>query len=71
MTTNETIALQKVLIESLWREIVIARDRATAAKHKASAAVQEATFAEERLSILMRQLVHAGAAPDTWKDSPL
>ena len=56
MTTNQTIALQKTLIDSLWREIGVARNRATRAR-------QEATFAEERLNKLLRQMIHAGVAP--------
>ena len=66
----ETIPLQKTLIESLWREINIARNRATAARQeatfaeqKATAARQEAAFAEESLNVLIYQMKHAGVAP--------
>lgn len=57
MTQDVTIPLQHKLIESLWREIRMARDKATKAR-------QEAAFAEDRLNLLIRQMIHAGIAPD-------
>ncbi len=59
--SGQTIALQKALVESLWRELLIARDMATKVR-------QETVIVEERLNLLIRQLIHAGAVPDVEFD---
>ncbi len=58
--TNEIVPLQKSLVDALWREMRIARDKATSAR-------QEATYAEDRLNVLLRAMKHAGIAPENGK----
>ena len=58
--TEETVALRRQLVEALAREIKIARDRATAAR-------QEATSAEDRLTVLLRAMAQAGIIPADGK----
>ncbi len=55
--TEETVALRRALIESVFREIFIAREESAALRQKAAST-------EDRLTYLLRELIKAGVKLD-------
>ena len=55
---DDTVVVQRGLFKSLFRMAIRGRDEARIAR-------QKATIAEENLDLIVRQMIHAGVAPDS------